>query len=152
MHSPVDNEPTRRSSVRPAIRTAWLPLAAITFIATGFAIDAVTGIPSGGRYAWYVGLALTGTPVVWRTVRGALRGHFAADVVATLAVVTAALLLQPIVGLVIVLMQTGGEALERYAEGRASNAVRSLENTVAPGTVLHGVLRRRVLEATTAAL
>ena len=127
MPSPVGNEPTRRSSVRPAIRAAWLPLAAITFIATGFVIDAVTSSPSGSRYAWYVGLALTGTPVVWRTFRGALRGHFAADVVATLAIVTAALLQQPIVGLVIVLMQTGGEALERYAEGRASKAVRALE-------------------------
>src|SRR6185295_4023311 len=63
----------------------------------------------------------------WRTVRGAIRGYFAADVVATLAIVAATLLGQPLVGLVIVLMQTGGEALERYAEGRASDAVRALE-------------------------
>jgi len=88
---------------------------------------------SWDRDLWYAGLAVTGTPVVWRTLRGALRGHFAADVVATLAIVTAALLGQPFVGLVIVVMQTGGEALERYAEGRASEAVRALE-AAAPRT------------------
>lgn len=54
-------------------------------------------------------------------------GRFAADLVAMLAVVTALLLGQPLAGLIVVLMQTGGEALERYAEGRASRAVRDLE-------------------------
>ena len=54
-------------------------------------------------------------------------GRFAADLVAMLAVVTALLLGQPLAGLIVVLMQTGGEALERYAEGRASRAVHDLE-------------------------
>jgi cation transport ATPase len=65
--------------------------------------------------------------VVWRTLRRFASGHFATDLVATLAVATSVILLQPLAGLVIVLMQTGGEALERYAEGRASAAVRALE-------------------------
>lgn len=72
-------------------------------------------------------LAVLGLPVAWRTIRGMFRGHFAADVVAALAILTALALRQPIAGLVIVLMQTGGELLERYAEGRASDAVRELE-------------------------
>ncbi|HSL72617.1 MAG TPA: HAD-IC family P-type ATPase, partial [Longimicrobiales bacterium] len=70
---------------------------------------------------------LTGLPVVTQTLGGMLHGRFAADIVALLAIVTAAVLLQPLPGLVVVLMQTGGEALERYAEGRASRAVRELE-------------------------
>lgn len=72
-------------------------------------------------------LVLLGAPVVLRTLRGLLRGRFAADVVAMLAIATAMALREPIAGLVIVLMQTGGELLERYAEGRASRAVRELE-------------------------
>jgi heavy metal translocating P-type ATPase len=72
-------------------------------------------------------LVLLGAPVVVRTVAGMLRGHFAADVVAMLAIVTAVVLREPFAGLVIVLMQSGGELLERYAEGRASDAVRELE-------------------------
>jgi heavy metal translocating P-type ATPase len=54
-------------------------------------------------------------------------GRFAADLVAMLAIVAALFLGQPLAGLIVVLMQTGGEALERYAEGRASRAVRELE-------------------------
>jgi heavy metal translocating P-type ATPase len=73
-------------------------------------------------------LVVSGAPLAWRTVRGALRGHFATDIVATLAIVTAVVLRQPVAGLVIVLMQTGGELLERYAARRASRALRELED------------------------
>ena len=44
-----------------------------------------------------------------------------------LAIVTALILREPLAGLIVVLMQTGGEALERYAQGKASAAVRELE-------------------------
>ncbi|MEO7476540.1 MAG: heavy metal translocating P-type ATPase, partial [Gemmatimonadales bacterium] len=77
--------------------------------------------------AWSVGLAVTGVPVVWRTLRGVVSGRFAADLVAMLAIVAALFLAEPLAGLIVVLMQTGGEALERFAEGRASRAVRELE-------------------------
>ena len=73
-------------------------------------------------------LIATGAPLVWRTARGMFRGHFATDVVATLAIVTAIILRQPIAGLVIVLMQLGGERLERYAAKRASRALDELED------------------------
>jgi heavy metal translocating P-type ATPase len=85
---------------------------------------------------------LCGGPVVVRTALGLLQGKFAADVVAALAVVTAFLLNQPFVGLVIVLMQSGGEALEALAEGKATNALRALQDA-APRIVhriRHGVI------------
>ena len=75
------------------------------------------------------GLVLTGGPVAWRTIRGMLSGRFAADLVAMLAIIAAVLLRDPLPGLIVVLMQTGGEALERWAEGRASDAVRELEQS-----------------------
>ncbi|MFN0097543.1 MAG: heavy metal translocating P-type ATPase [Gemmatimonadaceae bacterium] len=89
-------------------------------------------------------LIVLGAPVVWRTVRGMLRSEFAADVVAMLAIVAAIVLQQPFAGLVIVLMQTGGELLERYAEGRASNAVRELE--AAAPRIAHRVTNDTVIE------
>lgn len=76
---------------------------------------------------WLWALVLTGAPVVWKTVRGMLRGDFAADIVATLAIVGAALLGEPLAGLVVVIMQTGGEALDAWAVAHASNAVAALE-------------------------
>lgn len=85
---------------------------------------------------------VTGAPVVWRTLRGVLARRFAADLVAMLAIVAAILLREPLAGLIVVLMQTGGEALERYAEGRASTAVRELERR-AP-TLAHRLRRDQV--------
>ncbi len=69
---------------------------------------------------------LGGTPLVFQTVRGMLRGRFAADIVATLAIVAALLLGQYFAGTVIVLMQSGGEALEAYAMRRASHSLEAL--------------------------
>jgi len=71
-------------------------------------------------------LLLGGIPLVSQTVRGMLRGQFAADVVASLAIVTAVILGQYFAGVVIVLMQSGGEALEAYAMQRASSSLESL--------------------------
>ena len=76
-----------------------------------------------------IGLVLCGAPVVYSTVRGLLRGKFAADVIASMTVVTALVLGHPVVGLVIVVMQTGGEALERMAGARATNALRALQES-----------------------
>jgi len=109
------------------LRAVWRPLFATAVIVAGFAVRGIAPGTSHAQVIWYAGLLIAGSAVVWRTARGALRGHFAADVVATLAIVASVLVAQPLVGLVIVIMQTGGEALERYAEGRASDAVRALE-------------------------
>ena len=104
-----------------------MPLAvALASLGVGLALrwsnhaDASALILSGG-------LALAGLPIVWRTAVGLLRGRFAADVVAALSIIGALAFAQPVAGLVIVLMQSGGEALERYAAGRASAAVNALE-------------------------
>ena len=127
-----------------ALRAAWRPLFATAVIAAGLVARAAAPGAGYDRGIWYAGLIIAGSLVVSRTLQGALRGHFAADVVATLAIVASALLGQPFVGLVIVIMQTGGEALERYAEGRASDAVRALE-AVAP-RIAHRLRDERVIE------
>jgi heavy metal translocating P-type ATPase len=109
------------------LRAAALPVAAVVALVVGTALYFSPPGPAVANRIWMVGLVLTGLPVVLRTLRGIARGHFAADIVASLAIVTAAVLVQPFAGLVIVLMQSGGEALEHYAAGRASDAVRLLE-------------------------
>jgi heavy metal translocating P-type ATPase len=109
------------------IRAAALPTAILVAILLGLGLE-LRGYQVAGHRVWMVGLLLTGLPVVVRTLRGMLRGKFAADLVAMLAILTAVILDTPLPGLIVVLMQTGGEALERYAEGRASDAVRALEN------------------------
>ncbi|HEX5973121.1 MAG TPA: heavy metal translocating P-type ATPase [Gemmatimonadaceae bacterium] len=107
-----------RAWILPGVALAWLIVGGVAW---GLASRALAD------RIWFVGLVLLGAPVVLVTVRQALRGQFATDLVATLAIVTAAILAHPLAGLVVLLMQTGGEALDKFAEGRASAAVRALE-------------------------
>lgn len=104
-----------------------VPAGALFFLLAGGIASFFPNASYWRSTTWMVGLVITATPMVWGTVRGMVHGKFASDVVATLAVVAAVLLKEPIVGLVIVMMQTGGEALERLAEGRATDALRALE-------------------------
>ena len=103
-------------------------------IAAGSLIVILLGLPlrlvSPEWSAWLLlgGLVVTGAPIVWKTFLETRNGHWATDVVAVLAIVTAVVLRQPFAGLVIVLMRSGGEALEEYAAGRASSALRELED------------------------
>ncbi|WP_337172650.1 heavy metal translocating P-type ATPase [Gemmatimonas aurantiaca] len=99
----------------------------LAFLVAGALTPLVTPAGSWRQQVWLTGLLVTGAPVAWRTLRGMLRGNFAADVVAMLAIVGAVLLQEPLAGLVVVLMQTGGEALDAYAVARASDAVEALE-------------------------
>jgi heavy metal translocating P-type ATPase len=111
------------------VKRLWFGIPALTLVM--LAMGGAFALARDGAVAqrvWLIGLIVVGMPLVVRTMRGALRGHFASDIVAALAIATALVLHQPLAGLVVVLMQTGGEALERYAEGRASAALRMLED------------------------
>jgi heavy metal translocating P-type ATPase len=100
---------------------------AVSGIILGAAEKYLFGFPEFASGFWLLALVLAGAPVVWRTIQSARAGNYATDVVASLSIITAAVIGQPLPGLVIVLMQTGGESLERFAERRASHAVSELE-------------------------
>ncbi|HUF28639.1 MAG TPA: heavy metal translocating P-type ATPase [Gemmatimonadaceae bacterium] len=104
-----------------------LPALTLAFIVGGLIALAWPPARAWADRIWMTGLVLCGAPVVWRAARDAIAGRFATDLVASLAIITAIPLGEPLAGLIVVLMQTGGESLERYAEGRASAAVRELE-------------------------
>ncbi len=119
-----------------------LPRAALAFLLAGALAPLLVDADPWRARIWFVGLVLTGIPVGWRTLAGLLRGEFAADVVAMLAIAGSILLGQPLAGLVVVLMQTGGEALDAYAVARASSAVEALEAD-APRTT-HRIVKGQV--------
>ena len=100
----------------------------LVVIASGALILIGDASPAAGEVAWWLGLVIVGTPLVIQTMREVASGRFAVDLVASLAILLALILWQPLAGLVIVLMQSGGEALERYAERKATDAVRALED------------------------
>ncbi len=127
-----------------------VPLITLVFLLAGVLAPLVAVADPWRHRVWFTGLVLTGAPVAWQTLRGMMRGQFAADVVAMLAIVGAILLQQPLAGLVVVLMQTGGEALDAYAIARASDAVAALEAD-APRAA-HRVEGQRIVEITVDAI
>src|SRR6266566_791865 len=92
----------------------------------GLAARFVFAAPDVGEWVFLGALLAGGGPLVVQTLRGMLRGRFAADIVAMLAILTAFILGQYFAGAVIVLMQSGGEALEQYAMRRASQSLEAL--------------------------
>ncbi|MGE3616891.1 MAG: heavy metal translocating P-type ATPase, partial [Gemmatimonadales bacterium] len=108
------------------LAVAGRPLATAVFLLAGLLAPRFFSAGSDHR-VWTAGLILLGAPILWTTIRGMLAGRFAADLVASLALVTAVVLDDPLPGLVIVLMQSGGESLEQLAARRASRAVADLE-------------------------
>src|SRR5690606_29447166 len=129
---------------KPVFLRHPLPFTATAFIIAGAALRLHEPTAAVAHTVWLVGLIVTGVPVVWETLRGMFRGRFAAGVVATLAIITAVLLGEPLAGPIVVLMQTGGEALERYAERRASDAVRALEE--AAPRIAHRLEEGRIVD------
>src|SRR6476619_8121881 len=106
-------EPAARA-VSPAPERRLVPLAPL-FALGGIVLGAIEqyllNAPEFAHALWTIALVGAGFPVVWRTLAAARRGNFATDLVASLSIVTAAMIGQPLAGLVIVLMQTGGESL-----------------------------------------
>jgi heavy metal translocating P-type ATPase len=104
------------------------PLPALTMLglAVGLVVKYAFAADGVSQGILVVTLAAGGLPVVYSTLRGMLRGDFAADIVASLAIVGAAITAEYLAGCVIVLMQTGGEALDAYAVRRASDTLQAL--------------------------
>lgn len=74
----------------------------------------------------WVALLLGGVPLVGELVAKAFRKEFGSDLLAGLSIVTSVLLGEYLAGTLVVLMLSGGEALEEYAVRRASSVLEAL--------------------------
>ena len=112
--------------VAGAARRYPVPVLALLGLGSGVLARYGFGVNEVSRAILVLTLVAGGLPVVLLTLRGMLHGDFAADIVASLAILGALATGEYLAGCVIVLMQTGGEALEAYAVARASNALEAL--------------------------
>ena len=71
-------------------------------------------------------LALGGIPLVYQLIVKLFRGNFGADLLAGTSIVTAVLLDEYLAGSLVVLMLSGGAALEHYAVRKASSVLEAL--------------------------
>lgn len=71
-------------------------------------------------------LVLGGVPLVWDLLIKLIKGQFGSDLLAGISIVTSVLLGEYLAGTLVVLMLSGGEALEAYAVANASSVLRAL--------------------------
>jgi heavy metal translocating P-type ATPase len=73
-----------------------------------------------------VALVVGGVPLVAELLMRLFRFEFSSDLLAGISIVTAVILKEYLAGTIVVLMLSGGQALEAYAVGRASSALLAL--------------------------
>lgn len=80
-------------------------------------------------------LLIGGVPLVWELVLAMFRGQFGSDLLAGISIVTSLWLGEYLAGAIVVLMLSGGQALEAYAVRNASSVLDALAKRV-PSTAL----------------
>jgi cation transport ATPase len=104
-----------------------IPVFAVLGLVSGAICSYIINQHDAGQWIWLLTLIIGGIPVIWDTVKGMLLRHnFSSDIVAMLAIVAAMITNESLPGVVIVIMQTGGKALEDYAFRRASSSLDEL--------------------------
>lgn len=103
------------------------PLVAVTLV-VALAGGVLAAIGAGAAATWlFAGWAAIVVVIQGvDMVRDALRGHWGLDVLAITAIIATLLVGEHVASLIIVLMLTGGEALEDYAAGRARRELTAL--------------------------
>jgi len=108
-------------------RDALIAIATATAIALHLALRFLFHLPgSAADWPLWIALAGGGLPLLAGLARSLARGQFGADWLAGISIVTATLLGEYLVGAIVVLMLSGGAALEAYAVRRASNVLEAL--------------------------
>lgn len=123
---------TSLSSPKRAEPTAWDNLILRYPVAAFTACGVLTGIISllwNGHIAnlifAVVGL-IGGVPLIWNTIKNMARGRFYVDTIASVAILGSLGIGEYLAGALVVLMQSGGEALEDYGLRRANHSLDNL--------------------------
>jgi len=99
-------------------------IAALTLILVS--ILQFTPLALGGLFAMNVVSLILTLPLLYRMWKDIRLGKYGIDILAATAIISAALLNQPWAAIIVVIMLTGGEALEDYAGRRAQSELRAL--------------------------
>jgi heavy metal translocating P-type ATPase len=82
------------------------------------------------RFPLWVVLVVGGAPLILTLAKKALAREFGSDLLAGISIVTAVLLREYLVGVIVVFMLSGGATLERFATRRASSVLDALAKRV----------------------
>ncbi len=121
-----NNDIHKPAKITTFVKNYPIPIFAIIGLLVGGIFHEIPNQQELGKWIWFITLVIGGAPIIWQTVRDMLHLHFASDIVALLAIVAAILMNNAFPGLVIVLMQSGGKALEDHAFKKASFSLDTL--------------------------
>lgn len=110
---------------REYYQLAWVIVAVV--IAFGLM---VAGFKDASNIVLGVTAIINVIPLVWGMIQDLRHGTYGVDILAATAIVTSVVLGEYWAGMIIVLMLTGGEALEDYAENRAKTELSALLDRV----------------------
>lgn len=82
------------------------------------------------NYPLYITLVIGGGPLVFDLLKKALSFNFSSDLLAGISIVTSVLLAQYLAGVLVILMLSGGESLEKYAVRTASRVLEVLAKRI----------------------
>ena len=124
----------------------WRPVAVLVSILAGLCLHYIFDIEYIANWVWIIAVFVGASTFLYNTLRDIVHARFGLDYIALTAIIVAFVTQDYLVGAVIVLMLTTGEALEEYASLRARKSLTALIDRIPKRvTVLVGA------ETTTAA-
>ena len=107
-------------------KETWIASAAILGIGAYLVCRYVFSYGIHSRWILIAVLLIGGIPILIDLTKKALAGEFGADFLAGLSIITSAVIGEYLAGSIVVLMLSGGNALEQYVTRRASNVLGAL--------------------------
>jgi heavy metal translocating P-type ATPase len=108
-------------------KDAWIATLAVAAIAAHLVLRFGAGTTPGiYNVPLFVALALGGIPLVWELLTRLWAREFGSDLLAGMSIITSAFLQEYLAGTFVVLMLSGGGALESYAVRSASSVLEAL--------------------------
>src|SRR5690349_7594453 len=111
---------------RSAISPGEVSILTLACIAAHFVLRMLGFSGASSLIPLYIALAVGGIPAIWALAVHLFRREFSADVLAGVSILTSMIVGEYLAGATIVLMFTGGAALESYALRRASAVLDAL--------------------------
>jgi heavy metal translocating P-type ATPase len=104
----------------------WIAVGTAVAIALHLILRFGCGLGGWVIEAPLLGAILLGSPLVWGLAKNLIQGNFGSDLLAGISITTALILGEYLAGALVVLMLSGGAALESYAAARASSVLEAL--------------------------
>ncbi len=122
-HTPLNMQTNLTAYRKQTLIAALAIVAIVLYLILRYAVGLSTEI---ANWPLLVVLVLGGVPLVWELIVKLFHREFGADLIAGISIVTAIVLGEYLAGVLVVLMLSGGEALEAYAVRSASSVLEAL--------------------------